>query len=199
MKTILFKTHKLAQQYINENYAGNDLESTVVDFWNVDEVVDMNNLCASGEVDGYNILDDDFNTVERVCWWEYGDETYVVKRGDVVEAFDNQYDACERYNEIVDAGLKYGEKPLLVTASWDDDKKELLDECYEAPSEHFRKSIGVQLREARESRGLTLRDLAEKCGLANNHISRIEQGRYNLTIDTLAEVCGALGLDIKLA
>ena len=55
------------------------------------------------------------------------------------------------------------------------------------------------MRAARQAKGLTLRDLADKCGLAFNHIGRIERGRYNLTVDTLAKICEALDLDIKLA
>ena len=86
-----------------------------------------------------------------------------------------------------------------MTASWDDDKKELLDMCHESASNHFRKAVGEQLRAARQAKGLTLRDLADKCGLAFNHIGRIERGRYNLTVDTLAKICEALDLDIKLA
>lgn len=199
MKTILFKTYKLAKSYIDENYPGHNTEFAEVDFWNVDECIDMPNFSATDEVEGYNILDNDFNKVECVCWLEDGDETYVVKRGDVAETFNNLYDAQARYEEIVDTGLKYGEKPLWVTASWDDDKKELLDMCHESASNHFRKAVGEQLRAARQAKGLTLRDLADKCGLAFNHIGRIERGRYNLTVDTLAKICEALDLDIKLA
>lgn len=198
MKTLLFKTYKLAKSYIEENYPSCDTEFVEVDLSCVDEYVDMQNFIVSGDTGGYNIIDDDFNIVERVCWWEDGDETYVVKRGDVAETFDNIYDARARYEEIVDAGLKYGEKPLWVTTSWDDDEKELLDMCYESAADHFRKAVGEQLCAARQAKGLTLRDLAAKCGLAFNHIGRIEQGRYNLTVDTLSKVCEALDLDIKL-
>lgn len=62
-----------------------------------------------------------------------------------------------------------------------------------------RESIGSQLREARESRGWTLRYLAKLTGIAFNHIGRIEQGRYNVTIDTLAVIADALGLELILA
>lgn len=48
-----------------------------------------------------------------------------------------------------------------------------------------RECIGRQLSEAREAKGYTLRYLAKLTGIAYNHIGRIEQGRYNVTVDTL--------------
>lgn len=61
-----------------------------------------------------------------------------------------------------------------------------------------RKYVGDQLKAARESAGLTVRELAEKCGISYNHISRIEQGRYNVTIDTLGIIGKALGVEIRI-
>lgn len=60
-------------------------------------------------------------------------------------------------------------------------------------------NIGRQLREAREARGYTLRDLAKLTGIAFNHISRIEAGRYNVTLDTVAVIANALGIEIKFS
>lgn len=62
-----------------------------------------------------------------------------------------------------------------------------------------RESIGRQLREAREAKGWTLRYLAKLTGIAFNHIGRIEQGKYNVTIDTLAVIADALGLELILS
>lgn len=61
-----------------------------------------------------------------------------------------------------------------------------------------RKSVGEQLKAAREAKGYTLRYLAKLTGIANNHISRIEAGRYNATIDTIAVIATALGAEIKI-
>lgn len=60
-----------------------------------------------------------------------------------------------------------------------------------------RKDIGRQIAEVRKSQGLTVRDLSEKCGLAANHISRIETGKYNYNIDTLIQIADALGLTVE--
>lgn len=61
-----------------------------------------------------------------------------------------------------------------------------------------REDIGNQLREARDRAGLSTRQLDEIVGLQYNHISRIEQGRYNVTVDTLSLLGNALGFEIKL-
>lgn len=58
--------------------------------------------------------------------------------------------------------------------------------------------IGFQLRTIREERGLSTRELAERTGLAHSHIVRIENGKYNLRIDTLNTIADALGAEIKI-
>lgn len=64
--------------------------------------------------------------------------------------------------------------------------------------EEYRRSIGIELRHARECAGYTLRDVARMTGIAFNHISRIEQGKYNVTLDTLALIAHALDMEIGL-
>lgn len=62
----------------------------------------------------------------------------------------------------------------------------------------IREEIGTQLRALREAKGLTTRELAERCGLIHSHIVRIESGRYGFSIDTLSKLCQALGVTIQL-
>lgn len=59
-----------------------------------------------------------------------------------------------------------------------------------------RRMIGEQVKTARQGAGLTLRQLAELTGIAHNHISRIEQGRYNVNLDTLAVIANSLGITL---
>nr|DAP01810.1 MAG TPA: Helix-turn-helix XRE-family like protein [Caudoviricetes sp.] len=59
-----------------------------------------------------------------------------------------------------------------------------------------RQAVGQQVRQARETKGLTGQQLAERCGLAQPHIARIEAGRYNVTTDILAIIAHALGTEI---
>lgn len=62
----------------------------------------------------------------------------------------------------------------------------------------IRQRIGSELRALREAQGLTVRVLADKAGVIYSHITRIEQGKYNLQIDTLHKVTTALGATIKI-
>lgn len=57
--------------------------------------------------------------------------------------------------------------------------------------------IGDKLRALREQRGLSLRALADKCGLAFNTISRIEHNDSSPTVATLNVLANALDVPIS--
>ncbi|MCB9452898.1 MAG: helix-turn-helix transcriptional regulator [Anaerolineaceae bacterium] len=57
-------------------------------------------------------------------------------------------------------------------------------------------NVGKRLRQLRERRRLSLRDLAEKCGLSFNAISRIERGENSPTVSTLHSLATALNVPI---
>lgn len=62
-------------------------------------------------------------------------------------------------------------------------------------------SLGAQLREVRELRGLTMKQVERKTGglLDRSHLSRIENGqRTNLSLATLAVLCVAYDMDLLL-
>lgn len=61
-----------------------------------------------------------------------------------------------------------------------------------------REYIGQQLAALRNKQGITTRQLADMCGVAYANISKIENGRYNVSIDILSKVCDALGARIKI-
>lgn len=42
-------------------------------------------------------------------------------------------------------------------------------------------------------KGMTQTELAERCGLAQSHIARIEAGRYSVGFDTLQQIAEGLG------
>ena len=50
-----------------------------------------------------------------------------------------------------------------------------------------------RLKEMREARGLTLRQLAALVGTANQQISNLELGKRQLTVDWLIRIAAALG------
>lgn len=53
--------------------------------------------------------------------------------------------------------------------------------------------VGLRLRVARKSAGLSQRQLARKAGLSSWQLSRIERGRVNLYLQTFARLVDALG------
>jgi transcriptional regulator with XRE-family HTH domain len=60
--------------------------------------------------------------------------------------------------------------------------------------------IGAMVRQLRESKGLSGEQLAERAGLVKSDISKIENGRRNITINTLVRLSSALDavIDIRL-
>lgn len=61
-----------------------------------------------------------------------------------------------------------------------------------------RQKLGKRIKEIREAKGLSQRELGSMCDIAYNHISRIEAGKYNVSIDTLAKISAALDAEITI-
>jgi DNA-binding XRE family transcriptional regulator len=59
-----------------------------------------------------------------------------------------------------------------------------------------RKRIGRRIAELRKEQNMTQAQLANRCGIAQAHIARIETGRYSVGLDTLAQIATALGRSI---
>jgi ribosome-binding protein aMBF1 (putative translation factor) len=58
--------------------------------------------------------------------------------------------------------------------------------------------IAVQIIELRERQGLTQAELAERCGIDQADISRIERGSTSPTARTLRRIAEALDADLRL-
>lgn len=56
--------------------------------------------------------------------------------------------------------------------------------------------VGNKIRETRKSRGLTQAELAEKTGLPQSHISRLEAGRHSPSHKTLECIAAALAVSV---
>lgn len=56
-----------------------------------------------------------------------------------------------------------------------------------------REKIGIELRNVRIKKALTIYELGEMCSMAPTTISKIENGRYNVSVDILGKVADALG------
>jgi ribosome-binding protein aMBF1 (putative translation factor) len=68
------------------------------------------------------------------------------------------------------------------------------------PSEGLQRWMGFvsdRIRHFREQAGLTQQELADKTGLRQSHISRLEQGHHSPSALTLEKIAGALGIAIS--
>ena len=61
-----------------------------------------------------------------------------------------------------------------------------------------REYIGKRIAEIRQAKGLSIRQLADLCGVSAQNITKIEHGRYNVSIDILGKICEALGCRIEI-
>ena len=80
----------------------------------------------------------------------------------------------------------------------DEHHYELLFTSPQTIKEESRAKMGAQLKALRNSKGVTLRQLEKMSGIRNNHIARIEAGKYNVTIDTIAMLVSVLGGELTI-
>ncbi|MBO9200173.1 MULTISPECIES: helix-turn-helix domain-containing protein [Niastella] len=60
------------------------------------------------------------------------------------------------------------------------------------------KTFGANLRQLRNEKGLSQRDLYALCNIDNAEISRMENGEVNVTLNTLAQLAEALDIPAYL-
>ena len=136
---------------------------------------------------------------EDPLWWVLTDtEAEIVCRFKEGEFNDTQKFTLLREDNEYDLN----ELPAIAAAMADwlrDNHHEIIFTSPQTIIRQSRKAIGQQLKEMRETKGITLRHLAKLTGIAYNHICRIEQGKYNVTIDTLAIIADALGGKLTLS
>ena len=63
--------------------------------------------------------------------------------------------------------------------------------------ESHKKKFGAKVKGIRRGKGLSQLDLAVKCNLEITAISRIENGRTNVTFKTVLILSEALGIELK--
>lgn len=64
--------------------------------------------------------------------------------------------------------------------------------------EETRYRLGALVKHLRFMQGMTQKDLAERCGMVQPNIARIEAGTYATSIDVLSRIAEALGKRIEL-
>lgn len=62
----------------------------------------------------------------------------------------------------------------------------------------FLKRVGRSIRIIRKSNNLKQEDLAELCGVNQNYISDIENGKRNITMIKLFDIAEALNVDVEV-
>lgn len=68
----------------------------------------------------------------------------------------------------------------------------------EEQKQENRLRIGGQVAAIRNKKGLSIRELAEACGVSFANVYKIENGKYNVSIDILGKICESLGCRIDL-
>ena len=68
----------------------------------------------------------------------------------------------------------------------------------EIMKEENRKKIGSQILDIRTEQGWTQEQLGEMCGVKAVTIDKIEQGRFNVSLDVIGKVCDVLGVQMVL-
>jgi transcriptional regulator with XRE-family HTH domain len=58
----------------------------------------------------------------------------------------------------------------------------------------FQKRIGARVRELRTARGVSQEAFADLCSLHRTHMSLVERGRVNITVNTLKTIMDALDM-----
>lgn len=118
-----------------------------------------------------------------------GDEPY----------FDDS--ACEDVNENQETAESFFGQ-LLLEEEVPDAKKEIKSGVLrlkkDVMNEQNRLRIGFIIKELREKKGYTLRQLEELSGVSVQNLTKVEHGRYNVSIDILGRIAAALGATIKI-
>ena len=58
--------------------------------------------------------------------------------------------------------------------------------------------IGKRIAELRKEKGLSVRALAELAGVSSQNITKIENGKYNVSIDILSKITNALNCKLDI-
>lgn len=131
-----------------------------------------------------------FNIEEFDVEDEYGMYTHCVR--------------CRESGDVIEYTMGLGQAEDLVDMYEENDKEDgtFVEDFYEIAKIPIETSarlyIGSIISHARFLKGMTQKQLAEKCGMQQSNIARIENGRYGITIDVLARIAQALGKRIDL-
>jgi DNA-binding Xre family transcriptional regulator len=66
-----------------------------------------------------------------------------------------------------------------------------------AAAEDQARLIGLRIKQLREARGLSSKELAERAGITPQSLSRIEHGRHDVVFTTLQRILAAMGHSLR--
>ena len=79
----------------------------------------------------------------------------------------------------------------------DEQKQQELDRIRQQ-KQQTRERMGKRIAALRKIAGLNQEQLADRAGLQRTHISRIEAGRYAVTLETIQAIAEALGMTVDI-
>jgi transcriptional regulator with XRE-family HTH domain len=90
----------------------------------------------------------------------------------------------------------------MTRKTWDEVKRERADlparrRGYERAGRTIR--LATEIRELREKRGLSQRELAERLGTTQSAVARLEAGNVSPSLPTLDKVAEALGVELVVS
>lgn len=101
----------------------------------------------------------------------------------------------EYYQELADIHLPVTtENEVLKSQAWIGYYHQ--KSAYGTDNGQERKRIGRRIADFRKEQNLTQAQLADRCGLQQAHIARVELGKHSVGLDTLAQIANALGMTI---
>lgn len=87
------------------------------------------------------------------------------------------------------------EMTLWLVNRFEERPWELDDRFYK---EQIRKAIGTLIRQSREAKGMSQRDLANQAGISSGNVANIEQGKYSPGIDIIDRLARVLEITIPV-
>lgn len=64
--------------------------------------------------------------------------------------------------------------------------------------QHTRDRIGLRIFQLRTMKEWSQEELARRAGLQRSHVSRIEAGKYAVTLETIQAIAEALGMTVDI-
>ena len=74
----------------------------------------------------------------------------------------------------------------------------MTDEQKQAKKQAINQRMGQRIATLRKAAGMSQDQLADKAGIGRTHLSRIEQGKYDVTFWIVQQIAEALGMTVDI-